>query len=103
VVLTDASGESVGATRTDEDGHYELGLPPLGRYVLTALDPRSGVAESEDVVISVQRRRFNVVLPELADERPPRQAGDAETPVRKTGVGPGGPSAVDSGGRQTPM
>lgn len=67
VVLTDASGESVGATRTDDDGHYELGLPPLGRYVLTVLDPRTGTAESEDVVISAQRRRFNVVLPELPD------------------------------------
>lgn len=67
VVLTDASGESVGVTRTDEGGHYELGLPPLGRYVLTALDPHTGFAESEDVVISAQRRRFNLVLPELAD------------------------------------
>ena len=67
VVLTDASGESVGATRTDDDGHYELGLPPLGRYVLTVLDPRTGTAESEDVVISAQRRRFNVVLPDLPD------------------------------------
>ncbi|KRE99072.1 MFS transporter [Nocardioides sp. Soil777] len=67
VVLTDASGESVGATRTDDEGHYELGLPPLGRYVLTALDPRTGTAESEDVVISAQRRRFNVVLPDLPD------------------------------------
>lgn len=67
VVLTDASGESVGATRTDDEGHYELGLPPLGRYVLTALDPRTGTAESEDVVISAQRRRFNVVLPEPPD------------------------------------
>lgn len=68
VVLTDASGESVGATRTDEEGHYELGLPPLGRYVLTALDPQTGTAESQDVVISAQRRRFNVVLPEPAEE-----------------------------------
>ncbi len=67
VVLTDASGESVGATRTDDEGHYELGLPPLGRYVLTALDPRTGTAESEDVVISAQRRRFNVVLPDLPE------------------------------------
>lgn len=63
VVLTEASGESVGSTRTDDEGHYELGLPPLGRYVLTALDPRSGLSESEDVVISAQRRRFNLVLP----------------------------------------
>lgn len=67
VVLTEASGESVGATRSDEEGHYELGLPPLGRYVLTALDPRSGMAESQDVVISAQRRRFNVVLPDLPE------------------------------------
>jgi Carboxypeptidase regulatory-like domain len=70
VVLTDASGESVGAPRTDEQGHYELGLPPLGRYVLTALDPSSGTAESEEVVISAQRRRFNVTLPDRsASER----------------------------------
>ncbi|WP_206062803.1 MFS transporter [Nocardioides piscis] len=67
VVLTDASGESAGATRTDEEGHYELGLPPLGRYVLTALDPSTGFAQSEDVVISAQRRRFNLVLPELLE------------------------------------
>jgi hypothetical protein len=67
VVLTDSSGESVGATRTDEQGHYELGLPPLGRYVLTALDPSTGTAESEEVVISAQRRRFNVTLPERAE------------------------------------
>lgn len=67
VVLTDSSGESVGATRTDEGGHYELGMPPLGRYVLTALDPVSGMAESEDVVVSAQRRRFNVVLPDLPE------------------------------------
>lgn len=66
VVLTDSSGESVGAARTDEGGHYEFGLPPLGRYVLTALDPRNGLAESQDIVISVQRRRFNVVLPPVA-------------------------------------
>ncbi len=75
VVLTEASsGESVGATRTDDEGHYELGLPPLGRYVLTALDPPSGMAESEDVVISAQRRRFNVVLPELPVPPDPEEA-----------------------------
>lgn len=67
VVLTDATGESVGATRTDEGGHYELGLPPLGRYVLTALDPGSGRSESQDVVVSAQQRRFNMVLPELPE------------------------------------
>jgi MFS family permease len=77
VVLTDASGEAVGATRTDDQGHYELGLPPLGRYVLTALDASSGTAESEEVVITAQRRRFNVTLPTVPEptEEAPRTAG----------------------------
>lgn len=64
VVLTDMSGESVGVTRTDENGYYELGLPPFGRYVLTALDATRGVTESMEVVISAQRRRFDLALPE---------------------------------------
>ncbi len=68
VVLTDASGESVSASRTDEQGHYELPLPPLGRYILTALDPESGIAQSEEVVVSAQRRRFHVVMPEAPAE-----------------------------------
>lgn len=64
VVLTYASGESVGATRTNNTGHYEMPLPPLGRYVLTALDPSTGMAGSKDVVVSAHRRGFNIVLPE---------------------------------------
>lgn len=78
VVLTGASGESVGATRTDDEGHYELGLPPLGRYVLTTLDPGSGTSESQDVVISAQRRRFNLVLPDLSES--------TESPTPTTGT-----------------
>jgi hypothetical protein len=77
VLLTDASGVAAGATRTDEDGHYELGLPPIGRYVVTALDPGTGTAESQDVVISAQRRRFNLVLPELPEGQP----SGTESPV----------------------
>jgi hypothetical protein len=42
--------------------------------VLTALDPRTGAAESEDVVISAQRRRFNLVLPDLPEPRPSEDA-----------------------------
>ncbi|WP_165821235.1 MFS transporter [Nocardioides gansuensis] len=64
VVLTDAAGESMGATRTNAAGHYELRLPPLGRYVLTALDPPTRTAQSRDVVISAQRRCFDFVLSE---------------------------------------
>lgn len=68
VILTDTAGESVGATRTDDGGHYEMGMPPGGRYVLTALDPRDGTAQSEDVLVSAQLRRFNVVMPELRED-----------------------------------
>ncbi len=32
------SGEYVASTRTRPDGSYEIGLPPPGRYVLTAVD-----------------------------------------------------------------
>ncbi|MBM7513932.1 MFS family permease [Nocardioides cavernae] len=86
VVLTDSSGESAGATRTDEEGHYEIGLPPLGRYVLTALDPRTGVAESEDVVISAQRRRFNLVLADLSEPEPSEDATSPSGPAPRAGA-----------------
>jgi len=77
VVLTDTSGESVGATHTDEEGHYELGLPPMGRYVLTALDSGTRTAESGDVIITAQRRRFNMVLPDLPTGAPECVSFDA--------------------------
>jgi len=91
VVLTDSTGESVGVTRTDDEGHYQLDLPPIGRYVLTALDPETGWAESQDVVVSVQRRRFNVVLPEAAEKA--ARAGtpegpDAPAPAGEVSAGP---------------
>lgn len=62
VVLTSAEGEPVDTTRTDSGGHYALAMPPLGRYILTVLDDETGLAESQEVVITAQRRRFNVVM-----------------------------------------
>jgi MFS family permease len=64
VVLTGVTGEAVGVTTTAEGGHYEVGMPPVGRYVLTALDPASEVAQAKDVVVTAQERRFNIVLPD---------------------------------------
>ena len=34
-----------------------------------ALDPHTRAAQSQDVVISAQRRRFNLVLPDLPESR----------------------------------
>lgn len=67
VVLSAVSGESVGATRTDEDGYYQMAMPPVGRYLLTALDPTRGAADSTEVIISAQGRQFNVVMPDPAE------------------------------------
>lgn len=39
VVLTRATGEMVGATRTEHDGTYEFSRPANGRYVLTVSSP----------------------------------------------------------------
>lgn len=63
VVLLDPEGQCAGSTRTDQRGHYRIGLPPIGPYVLAVVDPETGTTEAHDVVVTPQRRQFNVVLP----------------------------------------
>lgn len=73
VSLIKHSGEFVGTARTDEHGHYEAGLPPAGRYVLTAVDHETGRTRSRaltvlatsttldvDIVTGVPRPRVEV-------------------------------------------
>ena len=38
IALIKHSGEYAGTATADDTGHFELGLPPAGRYVLTAVD-----------------------------------------------------------------
>ncbi|OLT22521.1 hypothetical protein BJF81_01680 [Ornithinimicrobium sp. CNJ-824] len=46
ISLIKHSGEYVGTAYAEADGAYEIGLPPPGRYVLTAVDHASGRARS---------------------------------------------------------
>lgn len=45
------SGEYVATTHADFSGHYEIGLPPPGRYVLTAVDMVTGRTRSRAVQV----------------------------------------------------
>ncbi|MFK5583422.1 MFS transporter [Serinicoccus sp. LYQ131] len=51
VSLIKHSGEFVGTARTDEHGYYEAGLPPAGRYVLTAVDHETGRTRSRALTV----------------------------------------------------
>ena len=45
------SGEYVATKHADEEGGYEIGLPPPGRYVLTVVDHETGRTRSRAVQI----------------------------------------------------
>ncbi|OLT39460.1 hypothetical protein BJF86_08585 [Serinicoccus sp. CNJ-927] len=51
ISLIKHSGEFVGTCHTDEEGHYEIGLPPPGRYVLTAVDHGTGRTRSRALTV----------------------------------------------------
>ncbi|WP_151523355.1 MFS transporter [Serinicoccus kebangsaanensis] len=51
ISLIKHSGEFVGTAHTDADGHYEIGLPPPGRYVLTAVDHEGGRTRSRALTV----------------------------------------------------
>lgn len=51
VSLIKHSGEFVATAHTDADGYYEVGLPPPGRYVLTAVDHGSGRTRSRALTV----------------------------------------------------
>lgn len=62
VSLTRPTGESVGATHTDPNGTYELALPPIGRYIVTVLDPQSERARSEHILVAAQAATVDLDL-----------------------------------------
>ncbi|NKX54117.1 MFS transporter [Arthrobacter mobilis] len=62
VALTAASGEFVASTRTDRSGHYELQLPPPGRYVLTAVEAETFHTYSRKVITTAEPAVVNLDL-----------------------------------------
>lgn len=51
VSLIRHSGEYVATAHADEDGAFDIGLPPPGRYVLTVVDHASGRTRSRAVTV----------------------------------------------------
>ncbi|GGK75423.1 MFS transporter [Ornithinimicrobium pekingense] len=56
------SGEYVGTTTAGPDGAYEIGLPPPGRYVLTAVDHATGRTRSRALTVHSTSATLDVDL-----------------------------------------
>jgi hypothetical protein len=58
------------STSSDADGWYEVPLPPVGRYIVTGLDPEGRNSASLPLVLSTRSAVIDIVLPagsEMAD------------------------------------
>jgi hypothetical protein len=56
------SGEYAGTSTADPTGYYELGLPPPGRYVLTAVDHTTGRTRSRALTVHTTSTTLDVDL-----------------------------------------
>ncbi|MDO5502232.1 MAG: MFS transporter [Actinomycetia bacterium] len=62
IALIKHSGEYAGTTTADASGHYELGLPPPGRYVLTAVDHATGRTRSRTLAVQSSSMSLDIDL-----------------------------------------
>jgi MFS family permease len=61
VSVTRPTGDSVATVHADQAGHYEIPLPPTGRYILTVVDPHVQWARSRQVpVIAAQSNTIDI-------------------------------------------
>ena len=61
VSVTRPTGESVATVRTDEAGHYQIPVPPTGRYILTVVDPHTQWVRSRQVpIIAAQSNTVDI-------------------------------------------
>lgn len=56
-------GKQLGSARCGENGRYVLPLPPVGRYVLTAVTADGGAAHAHKVLITLQSHCVDIDLP----------------------------------------
>ncbi len=75
IALIKHSGEYAGTTTADENGHYEMGLPPAGRYVLTAVDHATGRTRSRTLTVLASATTLDIDLVTAIPR--PRERGDA--------------------------
>ena len=66
VALSEAMGKQVGSTHCDDTGAYVFQLPPSGRYVFTAYDPRSGGAQARKVTLTIESEVVDIDIPSVA-------------------------------------
>lgn len=64
VTLAKTTGEFVASTRCNDDGRYELALPPTGRYLFTALEPGSRCTSTRQIFVLAQSATIDVDLAE---------------------------------------
>jgi MFS family permease len=62
VALSEAMGTQVGSTMCDDAGRYVFQLPPVGRYVFTAYDARTGRARARKVSLTVESTVVDIDL-----------------------------------------
>ena len=63
VALSEAMGKQIGATHCDDAGHYAFQLPPTGRYVFTAYDPRTASAHARKVTLTIESEVVDIDIP----------------------------------------
>ena len=63
MALSEALGKQVGATHCDANGRYTFQLPPTGRYVFTAYDPRTGRAQARKVSLTIESAVVDIDIP----------------------------------------
>src|SRR5690606_23483908 len=62
ISLIKHSGEYAGTVIADESGTYEMGLPPAGRYVLTAVDHATGRTRSRVLTVLASSTTLDIDL-----------------------------------------
>ncbi|MET4002761.1 MFS family permease [Arthrobacter sp. UYCu511] len=76
VTLTKTTGEFVMSTFSNDEGLYEVPLPPVGRYILTGLDPQVQTSTSLSVLLTARSATIDLCLP-AAGKPPALLSGNA--------------------------
>ncbi|EMY34733.1 major facilitator superfamily protein [Arthrobacter crystallopoietes BAB-32] len=62
IALSSHTGEYIASTRTNDAGSYELRLPPVGRYVVTVVEPDTQFTQSRKLVLTAESTVVNFDL-----------------------------------------
>jgi ABC-type microcin C transport system duplicated ATPase subunit YejF len=65
-----ASGEVFGSVRADEAGRYCMPLPPVGRYIVTMLEPTTLQAHARKLVLDVRSEVVDIDAPAAVVAKP---------------------------------